>query len=175
MRIFYIVALWWAMLASSCLAAELPASSGTFALHKFAKAIGKETYSIAQSGDTYTLSSHFEFTDRGTKVPLETTFVARTGNLVPVSYLAKGKASRFAHMDDAVTVEGARLSILRSNGKETVTADEPWFIADGYSPVVMQEQMMEASAVVPSNVPGCSWAVPSEPAAALCRSLSPER
>jgi hypothetical protein len=47
-------------------AAQQPDSSGAFVLHKFARAIGKETYSIDAEGDQYTLTSHFTFTDRGT-------------------------------------------------------------------------------------------------------------
>jgi imidazolonepropionase-like amidohydrolase len=135
-------ALWIAVLAATAMRADQPATSGTFVLHKFAKAIGKETYSISQTGDTYKLSSHFEFTDRGTKVPLDTTFVARTNGLGPISYAAKGKSSRFSEMDDSIAVDNERLSMTRNGRKQTTTASEPWFIADGYSPVAMQEQMM---------------------------------
>lgn len=131
-----------ALLAATCLRADPPATSGTFVLHKFAKAIGKETYSIDQHAGTYTLSSHFEFTDRGTKVPLETKFVARAKGLIPISYEAKGKSSRESDMDDAVTVEGDRLSITISGAKRTIAPSSTWFITDGYSPVAMQEQMM---------------------------------
>jgi imidazolonepropionase-like amidohydrolase len=130
------------LLAATCLRADQPAASGTFVLHKFAKAIGKETYSITEQGERYTLTSQFEFTDRGSKVPLETKFAARTNGLVPISYRAKGKSSRFSDMDDAVTVEGKRLSIVSSSKKETAAATGSWFITDGYSPVAMQEQMM---------------------------------
>jgi imidazolonepropionase-like amidohydrolase len=111
-------------------------------LHKFASAIGKETYSIVQNGVTYTLKSQFEFTDRGTKVPLETTFVARVSDMTPVSYVAKGKSARGSRMDDALALDGQRLSISRSGKTEAVTVDSNWFITDGYSPVSMQEQMM---------------------------------
>jgi hypothetical protein len=45
---------------------------GTFRLHKFMQAIGSETYSVERDGDALALSSSFEFTDRGTKVPLAT-------------------------------------------------------------------------------------------------------
>ncbi len=81
-------------------------NGGTFVLHKFAKAIGTETYSIETKGDEYTLTSHFLFTDRGTKVPLETTFMAKSADMVPVSYIAKGQSSRLSKMDDALVVNG---------------------------------------------------------------------
>ncbi|UWZ83320.1 amidohydrolase family protein [Occallatibacter riparius] len=122
--------------------AEEPATSGAFVLHKMANAIGRETYSIQTSGDTYTLTSHFLFTDRGTKVPLETTFTAHTKSMSPVSYAAKGQASRLSAMDDKVNVGGPSVTIIRSGKTETVSPTRPWFITDGYSPVAMQEQMM---------------------------------
>ena len=130
------------VLSTGCVAAQQPATSGSFVLHKFAKANGSETYSIETKGDLYTLTSHFLFTDRGEKVPLETTFVAHTADMTPVSYTAKGKASRPADMDDAITVSGSDITIVRTGKKQTVAAAAPWFITDGYSPVAMQEQMM---------------------------------
>jgi len=121
---------------------EQTATSGTFVLHKFAKAIGSETYLIEAKDASYTLTSHFVFTDRGKEVPLDTTFVAEAGSMKPVSYSAKGKASRISDMDDEVTVSGENVSITRSGKSEKQTASEPWFITDGYSPAAMQEQMM---------------------------------
>ena len=47
--------------------AQQTATTGTFVLHKFAKAIGTETYSIEAKDGSYTLTSHFKFTDRGTE------------------------------------------------------------------------------------------------------------
>jgi imidazolonepropionase-like amidohydrolase len=130
------------LLSVSRLTAQQPDSSGTFVLHKFAKAIGQETYSIQSSGDNSTLTSHFQFKDRGSAVPLETVFIARTADHAPVSYIAKGKSSRLSDMDDAVTVNGDSISITRSGKSHSQTPTGPWFITDGYSPVAMQEQMM---------------------------------
>jgi hypothetical protein len=123
-------------------AAQQPAISGAFALHKFAKAIGNETYSIEAKGDDYTLTSHFLFTDRGSPVPLETTFVASTADMSPRSYVAKGRASRLSEMNDSLTMDGNLISITRRGKTEAQRATRPWFITDGYSPVAMQEQMM---------------------------------
>jgi amidohydrolase family protein len=122
--------------------AQEPATSGTFVLHKMARPIGKETYSIDTKGGAYTLTSHFLFTDRGEDVPLETTFVAGVDRMSPHSYVAKGRASRQSEMDDALTVDGNLVKITRIGKTETLEAAEPWFITDGYSPVAMQEQMM---------------------------------
>jgi Amidohydrolase family len=130
------------LFAASLCAAQQPATSGTFVLHKFAKAIGQETYAITTTGGTATLTSHFLFTDRGSKVPLETTFVAHPADLSPITYTAKGRASRQSPMDDSVTATGPVLTIVRSTKSQTVTPAGPWFVTDGYSPVAMQEQMM---------------------------------
>jgi hypothetical protein len=123
-------------------AAQQPETSGAFILHKFAKENGRETYSIETKSDTYTLTSHFLFTDRGTKVPLETTFTANSANLAPVSYSAKGKSSRESAMDDSLTVNNNSLTITTSGKSQTIHPTSTWFITDGYSPVAMQEQMM---------------------------------
>jgi len=98
-------------------AAQEPATSGTFVLHKFARAIGNETYTIETKAGSYTLTSHFLFTDRGSKVPLETTFIASTAGMSPRSYVAKGQVSRGSEIDDALTMDGDQLSIAqRQNG-----------------------------------------------------------
>lgn len=130
------------LLTTNALAAQQPAASGTFTLHKFAKAIGEEKYSIQSTADTDTLTSHFLFTDRSSPVPLETTFVLHTPNGMPVSYTAKGRASRLAEMDDTLTLTGNSLSITRNGKTQIVSPHGPWFITDGYSPVAMQEQLM---------------------------------
>ena len=134
-------------LAAGAVAQQQTAQAGAFTLHKFAKAIGKETYAIeggsAQAGDgTATLTSHFLFTDRGTAVPLETTFHFRAADVAPLSYSAKGRASRESEMDDALAVSGGGLAITRRGKTESVVPSGAWFIADGYSPVAMQEEMM---------------------------------
>ena len=118
------IAIVLACAATNCVAAQ-QATSGTFVLHKFAKAMGNETYSIEAKGDTYVLSSHFLFEDRGAKVPLETTFIADIRDLAPRSYSAKGKVSRFADMDDALTVDGNHVSTTRNGKKQTQIAAAP--------------------------------------------------
>ena len=124
------------------LGAQQPAESGTFVLHKFAQPIGKETYSIARSGDIYTLTSHFLFTDRSTPVPLESTFTAHTADMLPVRYAAKGKSSRLSQMDDTITFADTTLRLSVNEKQSSVSPTGEWFVTDGYSPVAMQEQMM---------------------------------
>jgi imidazolonepropionase-like amidohydrolase len=122
--------------------AQQPSADDTFVLHKFAKAIGRETCSINQNAEFRTLASHFLFNDRGTNVPLEATFVSKTKDMTPILFKASGRSARFFQMDDMLTVYANRLIIVRSGKQETVTPKRPWFITDGYSPVCMQQQMM---------------------------------
>lgn len=122
--------------------AQQAKSSGTFILHKLANENGKEMYSIETTGDTYTLTSHFLFKDRGSAVPLETKFAARSADMMPLTYTAEGKSSRSSAMNDSLAVKDGALTITRSDRSQTVTPTGPWFITDGYSPVAMQEQMM---------------------------------
>ena len=136
------IALAFAFLWTSLVLAQQPASSGTFVLHKFAQPIGKETYTIESAGQTYKLTSHFLFTDRSSPVPLETTFTAKTADMMPVSYTAKGRSSRMSTMEDAIAVTDDSVAITRSGKASTLSAAGPWFVTDGYSPVAMQEQMM---------------------------------
>lgn len=135
-------ALIFALACTTCVVAQKPETSGTFVLHKFAKANGSETYSVEAKDSVCTLTSHFLFTDRGTKVPLETTFAQRCNDKTPISYTAKGQAARAAAMDDTVTLRGTSVAITRSSKSQTLTPAGAWFITDGYSPVAMQEAMM---------------------------------
>ena len=130
----------------SAMAQSAPSNSGVFVLHKFAKAIGKETYSITKVGDEYTLTSDFLFTDRGSPVPLKSGFTAKIEGMVPVNYSTKGRVSRQTEIDETMRVRDTNLTLTREKGGETtsytLTPTGPWFITDGYSPVAMQEQMM---------------------------------
>jgi len=132
--------------ANSGTAQTAPSTEGTFVLHKFAKAIGKETYSLAKTGDQYTLTSDFLFTDRGSPVPLKTSFTAAVADMAPISYTTKGRVSRPAKIDETLSVQGHTITLNRTKGEQTKTTTfaptGPWFITDGYSPVAMQEQMM---------------------------------
>ena len=72
--------------------------SGTFRLHKFEQPIGQETYTITRAGDSLVIDSKFEFTDRGSKVPLTATLKTRQ-DLTPESFNIKGSISRFSAVD----------------------------------------------------------------------------
>ncbi|SFS03620.1 Imidazolonepropionase [Dyella sp. OK004] len=116
---------------------------GTFVLHKFAKAIGKETYAITDEKGLLTLRSDFKFNDRGTDVPLKTVYTA-TDALHPISLKTEGRSSRNSPMNDTFSLDAKRQRVtLVRDGKTTdypATADT--FLVDGYSPVAMQQMLL---------------------------------
>ncbi|WP_174286191.1 amidohydrolase family protein [Sphingomonas bacterium] len=115
---------------------------GTFVLHKFARAIGKETWQIKPDAKGNTvLTSDFLFTDRGGKVPLKTTYVASAAH-EPVSLKVAGKSSRLSELNDEFRLDGKRISLLRSGTTTTYLTKGPAFLIDGYSPVAMQGELM---------------------------------
>ena len=142
-----ILALSLSLAAVNCGTAQTtPSTDGTFVLHKFARAIGEETYSIAKSGEQYTLTSDFLFTDRGSPVPLKTSFTADSADMRPISYTTKGQVSRQSEIDESLSAHDQTLTLVRTKAgvskTSTLAPTGPWFITDGYSPVAMQEQMM---------------------------------
>lgn len=121
---------------------DVPATeSGTFVLHKFAKEIGKETYTVTTDAKGTHLVSDFLFTDRGSAVPMKTAFEAGVG-LVPISLTEKGKYSRLAEADDALTVKDGTLTVAHDGKTSTQALSGQFFLVDGYSPVAMQQEMM---------------------------------
>ena len=77
---------------------------GKFTLHKFEQPIGEETYEIRRDGDSIAAKIDFKFTDRGSPVPLTTTFRAAQ-DLTPRDFEIKGRTARPVTIDETVTIE----------------------------------------------------------------------
>src|SRR5580704_15334110 len=75
---------------------------GKFTLHKFEQAIGEETYEIRRDGDSLAVKIDFKFTDRGSPVPLATTFRSAP-DLTPQAFEIKGNTARPVTIDEAVS------------------------------------------------------------------------
>ena len=123
--------------------AQTANEQGRFILHKFAKAIGEESYTVEHANGTLTLKSDFLFTDRGTKVPLKTTFTA-TDAFEPVSLTLDGQSSRLSALKDTMEYHAAtqKITPTREGKAEEVAAAAGSFLIDGYSPVAMQQMLM---------------------------------
>src|SRR5262252_2144161 len=78
----------WAQQSSSAVIEQ-----GKFTLHKFEQPIGEETYEIRRDSDSLAAKIDFKFTDRGSEVPLSTTFRAGQ-DLTPQSFEIKGRTAR---------------------------------------------------------------------------------
>jgi imidazolonepropionase-like amidohydrolase len=129
----------WSLTVISCVAEE----QGKFILHKFARTNGEETYSIATGGDGLTLKSEFLFTDRGTRVPLKTTFTA-TSALEPLTLSLEGQSSRMSALRDTMELhpQTQSMTLVREGKSEEIAAPEGTFLIDGYSPVAMQQMLI---------------------------------
>jgi imidazolonepropionase-like amidohydrolase len=117
------------------------AESGKFRLHKFEQPIGEETYTITPDGSTLTLKSEFEFTDRGSKVPLTAT-LRTSDSYVPQSFVINGKTSRMSEIDTQVTIDGSSATIRQGKDSHTVSTPASFFTISGYSPVAVQMELI---------------------------------
>ncbi len=115
-----------------------PASEhGTIRLHYLQKPIGTEHYDIVRDSRGLTLTSDFDFTDRGGRVQLAAS-LQTAPDLTPIHFAAKGKSYRFVNVDSDVRFEGAT-AVVRADGSErTVAIDGPTFTVDGYAPFSVQ-------------------------------------
>lgn len=125
----------------TALAQQAQQTSGTFILHKFAKAIGKEAYTLDRTPERLLLTSDFLFTDRGSKVPLKTTFTAAP-DLTPLSLALVGRSSRNSELNDTFTLASGTLTLSRQGQTSTSPAPPNSFLIDGYSPVAMQQMLL---------------------------------
>ena len=123
--------------------AESPlVEQGKFTLHKFEQAIGEETYEIRRDDDSLVTKIDFKFTDRGSAVPLSTTFYAGQ-DWTPEAFETKGKTARPVSIDQSILIKHLGYA-LTSRGKTTATAlpEGPFFTISGYAPVTMQMLMV---------------------------------
>jgi imidazolonepropionase-like amidohydrolase len=131
-----------ALLAAAVgLAAPDPIERGTLRLHYVQKPIGWERYAIARDGDTLTMTSDFDFTDRGGRVQLAATLRTQP-DFTPVAFKASGKSYRFVNVDSDIRVEGSD-AVVRADGAEArVTLPAQFFTVDGYAPFAAQMLML---------------------------------
>jgi hypothetical protein len=115
--------------------------SGKWKLYKFGQAIGEETYAIRRDGGALEMTDHFEFTDRGSKVPLETTFRS-SPDLTPLSFTTKGKSSRLSTLDNSIEVANGTAKIRQTKSSRDETTSVPFFTISGYSPIAQQMLML---------------------------------
>ena len=128
---------------SACLAsaAIARADSSTFRLYKVQQEVGKEEDSTTRTGAVTTIDTVFEYTDRGTKVPLKAQLQC-ADDYTPSAFTISGSTSRSSRLDIAIEVKGQTVSIR--NGKTTRDSPVPpaFFTIAGYSPAILQESLI---------------------------------
>jgi imidazolonepropionase-like amidohydrolase len=115
--------------------------SGKFRLHKFAQAIGEESYEVTRDGDGLVMKTNFLFTDRGSPVPLTTTLRTRQ-DLTPEAYAIKGRTSRLSEIDTTIDIKGRTAAIREGKETREAAVPEQFFAISGYAPVSVQMMMV---------------------------------
>ena len=114
---------------------------GRFTLHKFEQPIGHETYEITREAGSLRTKMDFQFTDRGTTVPLTATFLSAT-DLTPQSFEIKGRTSRLTPIDEAMDVRPREIRFRDQNRRSEVPRPDSFFTIAGYAPTTMQMLMV---------------------------------
>jgi imidazolonepropionase-like amidohydrolase len=115
---------------------------GKFTLHKFEQPIGEETYEIRREADSLAAKIDFKFTDRGSEVPLSTTFRAKQ-DLTPQSFEIKGRTARPVSIDQSITVDNGQLHFrTRDKNSDSAAPNVPFFTIAAYAPATMQMLMV---------------------------------
>ena len=112
--------------AAGVVAQSQAIETGKFRLHKFEQPIGEETYTIKREGDGLVVTSSFEFTDRGTEVPLTAELHTRR-DLTPTSFDIKGNVSRFSTIDSSVEIKGTSATIREDKGTRQAAVPPRFF------------------------------------------------
>jgi imidazolonepropionase-like amidohydrolase len=118
-----------------------PIETGKFRLHKFEQPIGEESYTIRRDGEALVITANFQFTDRGTEVPLTAELRTRP-DLTPTNFSIKGSVSRFSTIDSSVEIEGKTATIREDKTTRQVPVPERFFTISGYAPATMQMMLV---------------------------------
>jgi imidazolonepropionase-like amidohydrolase len=130
---------------SATTSTSTPTPPPKFILHKFEQPIGEETYiesTASVNAAPHTDAITFQFTDRGSHVPLTAKFTS-AADLTPESFEIRGRNARTAAIDESVEVHATQ---IRSRIDQTWT-DSPrpaqFFTIAGYAPATMQMRLIQ--------------------------------
>jgi imidazolonepropionase-like amidohydrolase len=127
--------------SAGAFAQSQPLESGKFRLHKFEQPIGEESYTIRRDGDSLVVNSNFEFTDRGTNVPL-TAELRMQNDLTPSSFNIKGNVSRFSSIDSSIEINNGTATIREEKSTRQTPVPARFFTISGYAPTAMQMMLV---------------------------------
>ncbi len=127
-----------------CAFALRAGESGRLRLYFLQNPVGEETYTLASQADqSLLLTSHFEYTERGSNVPLDATLRLQP-DLTPLHLQAKGKSYRPFFVDAAFDLDPATHSATVREFDRTRRATVPaaFFTISGYAPFAVQMMMI---------------------------------
>jgi imidazolonepropionase-like amidohydrolase len=114
----------WLLVLTTCLVARLRAEEkGTLTLYFLQLPVGEETYELSDN----VLRANFEYTERGSKVPLTATLHMKP-DLTPLEFEAHGRNYRPFSVD--------------ASFKPTTLPPHPFFTISGYAPFSVQMMML---------------------------------
>jgi imidazolonepropionase-like amidohydrolase len=117
---------------------------GTLILHFLQLPVGEETYRLTTGADgSVTLHASFEYTERGSRVPLDSTLRMKP-DFTPIEFAAKGKSYRPFSVDAAVQVNpDGRTATVREGDKTRQTSlPSRFFTIDGYAPFSVEMMLL---------------------------------
>jgi imidazolonepropionase-like amidohydrolase len=141
MRIFAIFLFLTAAFAGSLPGAQ---EQGTLLLHFLQLPVGEETYQLTTAADgSLTLHANFEYTERGSRVPLAATLHMQP-DLTPLQFESKGKSYRPFSVDAAVQVnaDGRTATVREGDKTRQATLPARFFTISGYNPFSVQMMML---------------------------------
>ena len=111
---------------------------GVFVLHKFARANGRESYTIRSNRNFREVKVNFSFKDRGTKVGLRASMRTQV-DLSPLEFFIKGDIARGFSIDQALVLKHG-IFHLRDRAIATTRQrpQSPAFAIAGYAPITFQ-------------------------------------
>jgi imidazolonepropionase-like amidohydrolase len=131
-------------LAASLLPLRAADETGTLILHFLQLPVGEETYQLAAQPDhSLLLTAHFEYTERGSRVPLAATLRMKP-DFTPLAFEAKGKSYRPFSVDAAVDVDpfGSSATIREADKSRRVALPPRYFTFSGYAPFSVQMMLL---------------------------------
>jgi imidazolonepropionase-like amidohydrolase len=113
----------------------------SFRLHWVSRAVGMEHYQVVRHGVDLLTEIDFEFTDRGTTVPLSAELVT-AGDYTPSRLIVEGKVARRVAIDVEVDVAGGRARVVDGGAVRGVDVPGRYFTIAGYAPIAVQMMLL---------------------------------
>ncbi len=140
--LLFVVTLTWFVGPPAFPQETAPENSTKFRLHKFEQPIGEESYTEIAAPSGRNFSINFEFTDRGTPVPLQAHLVSAE-DLTPTQFEISGRNARSAAIDEAVEVTSDKIRIREDKSWREEPRPEKFFTIAGYAPATMQMLLVQ--------------------------------